>query len=1671
MSDQTVAPTVRPKKKPPTVQDGPSSGFKRTKRWVDLTFGYGGQVPLVSGTPIPTPSAAAGPTGTVVNGVPTDIGEPQDFDENFPVPRPDVPELSEGIQPEIYDNSVLGGFVKFMDRIVPDDLGGMIRGESGWLSNVPLYEETLGKVAGAPLEAGAVAIDALNWGADQMNHLGAALVSWLPGGIQTLDWEQSQDVSFGQAFVASMGATAGRLERGQAEGGDWLMLPFSLISLGAAQLDPDNIAQDPNFSVLNEEQMQQAFGSGAGMWATGGLDAAWLVGADPAILLGGASMIARTGAKGTKFGGLTNQALRKVEQVDSIAADLSKDAALIAELGIDGARSSGRLGSEGENLIAAMQGNATDLTTHIWATGENASRAKSIITFLSETSVDEPQKAADLVSALMGHAPSWRRLKDVWKDHDLYDRLSLSNGVDNLTPVRTLDADARAIENGGIYDITPAQARYGDELFEQAENATNDAQVISDKFLAFEEEFGTGFTYAADEVVESGAVAADQFAGQMITRGGAQIAPGMVRAANAWRRGKARSQFGTAKRPVQAGQVSERGHFVYDFIEKTSSSRPMTVVRWLGQGTPNGIVFLKGGDGERGVREVSNWLRKSPLDPDTATLFLNRFVGETTEAGRALILREMEEAAVRQIAAKHNISAENATQLFGRYDAKRKASLANARKTKTKFYVDPDTGEAVKLPSFYAEIDAAVPMLDTKLFDKVVGKNKIALSATDVSNALDALNTVWKVSVLLRLGYTQRNVVEGFMRSAAVIGLAATNPKALGNLPVNIYHYAGMKRGLRSARKVEADLSRARANLADARLMIAKSTTKKGKAKKGQQQVLTDAQKREADELARIDELSDQLDSAIQIVKQRNAKRKKTGVGANQVAPGVYLAGAFDGSEGEIARLISSADRTTRNAIQSSAQRRIDELGDSQDFVIIDPTQLTDAKQFENYYATFTERVNRRYISDPVGAMILADMPIARIKAWFRTPEGRAYWDQLQATGGATPAWQDVDTYLSKVIDRINYELPQGSKIRELAVKGDRLLQGEVASALRGTDLPIIPGRMADESGATMVGLARRGFKFGLEEAMKWLGTIPETNLLRHPFYNSIYKSRQKELYELAARQGQDMGSATVKAKINKSAHADALRATNDTMYTIQELSNAATMLRWISPFFPAWENSIRTWGRLVYNNPALLGAGNILWNIPNNLGWVVNENGEKVENSNFLREDNNFIVWPEFIADVLRKDFGPFTPGESIMTRQQGFNVIFPGGEWWFPGVGPMTQIPTALALRGKPEDQEIIKQAIGENLYRQIVPNGNPNVDLVEAILPTVGRRLKQMRSGESSDSAYLTLKNTMIEDAYITAQLEGRALTEKDYRMIDKKVNQFWTFQVIAAVTAFTSASSYNSPYKLQRDEWNRLIDDQSLTYREKIDRFMDKFGGSDAYLAITRSASQTETGLQPNLKTWNRITKNPDFVKRLNTIDPKLVGMFGNMGSFDDPFSYAVYGEYSGTSIDGKTPIRSQMTPRQLAAKNEIADGWREWNLIKDAAENKAIELGYSSLQVDEAQNLRDMLTEAEAELTAKYPAWGTEKEAYSAEWPKFIQGSRLLVENAELVDEDSTIYALNQYLIIREAIVDKLRSTKNDEARKNIKQLGYAAAFELRQTDIGFADFYDQYLASDDFREI
>ncbi len=1642
--------------------------------------------------------------------VPTQTGlDPRDFAEDAPLNRPAIPEITEELPPQAYDGSILSSFASFADRYWPDDSGGLIRGTSGWLENMPvagpLYRGTVGAIAGTALSAGSVAIDVMNWGSDRANNLGAVGLSTLPGGAAGIDYEQAQDISFGQVRATDYAIRS-------REGGFYNTLvnvAFTALnwpSKIAEELDSENIMFSPDFDYEDEAQRKEAFESGGwGSFTSGYTDGVWLVAADPTIAFGGGVGILTKGSRFGKFGGLTNQALRDNSQIDRFARVVEDQASVVAKLGVDGARSSGRLTGEGENLIAALQGNADDLIKHPWVKG--SSNPRDTVSLLASTSVDDPVTAGNLVGAMAGDMQSWGRLRMQSAEH--YDALTRAFHIDILSPPPGAIASTDELVTAGI-KLTDEQIRFVDDL--------NFERLAS-----------------RPELLEGG--------GQMLFRGGSRLGPQTTRAANAWRTGALRNQFENnpfKKTPIS--ESSKSGHFVYDTIEGVAGSRPVEVIRWLGRGRPNGLVNVKDGpDGAGALNEVTAWLRRTPLDEAQAAFHINRFAAARTVQERTAAIKAMEYDVFASVADEMGYTPSLARKLYEGYDTRRGTAAMTINKSETHFAYD-ELGKVQIYPQFYGELDQAFPLLDVRHVREVLkeaeGMGKFMRGRDDLLGAADYVNSMWKISVLMRAGYTQRNFIDNALRSFAVLGLITTNPRAWAAIPANAKYYAKARRGIKDSRAKEKllldsydDLLMARevvtATLSDARYADLRKVTNelhrvnsrirklerskpsfagarnRQKVQKeidelkveyrtlaGEQKSIraeyyepllpeiADARAVEDMILQRIDELGQSLLTTTERVRRLSSKRKIGGKSSNVMPDGTVMPGAFQGFEGEIAALASSSSRTVHQTFNAAAGRRIERLEASADFRKLDPKELQPG-QMQVYFDEYSLRLNRRYRGDDFARLVIENKSIDELRAFFKTPAGTAYLEQMSLTNRPLRTAEDVDAFIFESLRRIDYEVPKDSGLRAVLLERD-VSPGEIAAALRGKDLPIIPGRLDDGVSTTNV------FKKGKEkvdnftnEVMRWLGTIPEDKLLRHPFYNNVYSAEQFRLFSVAMDQGLDTTSAVIQNRINRSAHQFAIKSTRETMYTIERLSNAAYFLRFVSPFFPAWENAVKTWGRISWNNPAVPGFGNILWNIPNNMGLVIDEDGNPVEKSNMLMDEGNYVIMPELVTRVLEKDWGAFEPfkpfaGEDLQSRQNSFNVIFPGPAWWFSGIGPFMTAPVTWLLRGKPEDSEVLRNFLGDEMFRQFVPGGTAQADITDLLIPTAGRRVKMMLNGTDVDSAYVNAFNIMIEDLYIQAQLEDRSPTEQDVEKARKKFENYWSWLMGSAVAAPVQFSR-RSKFATQRAYWGTLIDDTTLSFDEKVRALNAKFPEfGDALTAVTRSTSYTETKLRPTLETWQRITKNPDLVDQLYRLDPELVGMFGNMGLYDDPWSYAVYGEFGNLGLGpGKTKVRRKLTAEEITENLEIADGYREFQRVQDHIEEKVIELGYSSLQVKAAEPLRKILDDAEIAVGQRYPRWKTERDfnGNQDKIPMIISGAKLLVANAELINEDSTMATLWTYLQVRDEISNSIANTNNSEEKEQYRQIGYEAAFQLRQRDIGFADFYDQYLFRDDFRSI
>lgn len=1868
------------------------------------------------------------------------------------------------------DDSLIAKALNFMDNLTPDDMGGALRGESGWLEDTlvgNIYEQTAGRVVGAHLSAGESVFNGIAWFSSKASMLSAAAVSVMPGGIETLTWDEAHEVSLGQAFTGSMAIEAGKIERGDADFATLAMLPFSLISLTAAQIDTDNAAQDAGWNIKEKADRLAAFDDGAGMWVSGSLDAGIMVATDPTILLGGAGTFVRTGIKaGTKAAtsGLTKARITNQYSVARHSANNTEAAELIQsqpgktfneKLANARKTSAWKKNPDGEHLVYAMQNNGASLAGSIYVKGDNASRAKTITGFLDDISTSDPLLAADVVNVLMGDVSSWGKVYA--RDVDIYERLASANDINALQGVRLADGsypapteamtklgddlvedaqgyqdfvvrnrealdEAREIERvtllddnmtleaarnpnllndwrnqaipeahaGGStpkamddavkmndeffnskfnplrdsasvkssanvaakenpalnwMDETPADTLNGESGFQDPSRWTStssgtfvkngtlsrkEVQEIAEElgsegwmtwantgrtpesFARGSNDFGSigrlrdgsgetikgwagvpeEWTFGAgksatrisipfakggvkgrtvpyrdrvanaldeadshtrpefDEALKAGQLddALDAFmmneralerprfmpkgtqvpAGydeatevisrvhmrrdaaslNLIQQGGNQLSSKAAYYANAWRLGKANSNVsGTIRgRNARTSFVEEAkaGGFVTTAIQRTSGSRTINVVRWAGKGSAPGVIMLKGMDGERGNRQVGNWLRKSGMNEKQSTSLFNEFIAASSEGEKALVLAKMEIEAIVAEGLRGGISRQASIRIAEGYAKARSMELAKARKTKTLYAVD-ENGAQIVLPSYLREVNGAVPMIDMKRMKHVLMQNKDALAQwtpksvarnlagkkgqvqDSVVDVLDEINSLWKVSVLLRLGYTQRNLGEGFLRSMATQSFAAIHLKELANSLPNAYYRTGEISFTLAAKRSRKHLTRVQKQLENSQADLLKMG-----ARSKAQRVDKTSKKTEIDELLdEVNRLKIEIDGYVVASLERKGKRKLGGASANELVHPVTgekikLEGSFQGAEAELHRALSSSDSTTRRTLEAGMRQEVDRVKGGHDFVPMDPDGLS-SFEMSAYWDEFALRLNDKYLGDVFAERLLAVKPDGSPRFtrqdhidWVNSGEGHTYFKAVN--GGR---FVDESTasarigFVDDAIARMDYEVPVGvprSLFAKNSSSGHRITSLEVEKSMEGLTLPTIPGRKVSIDGVTVsdiltspTAMYGKG-KDALSFVMKALGTWPETKLLRHPYYNNVYKKRQAELFNLAAQQGQDVGSATVKAQINKGAHSDALHQTNDMMYTILEMSNAADSVRFLSPFFASYENSIRTWAKIGYNRPYVVGIADKMFNVPNNMGLVYDENGEQVEHSNIFKDNETFVVFPDEVNDFL-EDAG-IGSGQPMKFRQQGMNFVFPGKQAWWPGLGPMTAVPTALFLRGKPQVQEIMKQNMGDDFYREIVPFGDANSNLAEYMMPTWARKLKQMVGGtDSTDDAYVSLKVQMTQDAYIAAQLQDRKLGDADFERIEKEANDFWSFQVGAALV-MPWQSQRESPYALQRNGWRKLIEDDTLPYDVKVERFVEKYGTE--FLAVTRSRKDNFTGADATLKTFTNLKDNSKFVNELELINPRLVGLFANLGSEDAPYSQAVSQEFDKFEVNGRA-MKQNLSAAEIVRKNEIADGWREWTENKDMIEGRLRELGLSSvnLKAPASQHLKLIQEDKRAELAERFPAWGIQQETFTSQLGDTVNGLRMIAENDKFIkDQPKTVNAIQAYLNLREEVRAALQFATSDSDREYIRESAMAKATQIRDSSIAFSDLFDLYLEDkDDFREV
>lgn len=697
----------------------------------------------------------------------------------------------------------------------------------------------------------------INWGYDRLNHATAALISAAPGGMRTLSWDESFDVSVGQAFVGSMAAGAGRVKRGEMQAGDWLTLPGTLLSAGLSMIDPNNPAEQANFDITDEAQRNAAFSENtAGKLSSGLLDTAFVIFGDPLILGGKALKVARLSMLDRP---ITEASRAKI--IDELAVGkvtvAGGDPAQIARLAPP---------AQFANWVAQKADDGTKVVTREEIFNHRVIRYATNRDGLASAlyNAENYDEAALILRSAIGDATAQSELMRLRADlaveiGDAQRRLTLAkyamnpdtqakmvekaknqanNAAQRLTDIVNKYGDVKAAKETDEYWLAKAKMDQANETWIYTEsldqsmvdplnpmNFTADTADVARQAVKTMVERDRYFSKAfADEQTRINTV----FGNLQESTAGFSRNNRFGRYVESSRERRATAAYQAAAtrgaRVVKENGDVRRLHFwESDVFGNNGLTRALRLWRWMGEETPAGFVTTRGIGAQESTREIRAMLNDIPifsgegksvvirqqkkakkgpnkgkfvdvLGPDGKPLtkevivggvkrkeeLIGRYMDALQDSTRGDLaakqaLDQIEKDITREIGAWHGLDRETAESVLHTAQGKRDTIIESIRKEG--YWVD-ENGNINKSPWLETQLQQGTYTLNWKAFEKrarlydETGWVKRADNTTQVigekaKNAYEFFNEVWRPAVLMRLGYTQRNVTEGLMRSSA----------------------------------------------------------------------------------------------------------------------------------------------------------------------------------------------------------------------------------------------------------------------------------------------------------------------------------------------------------------------------------------------------------------------------------------------------------------------------------------------------------------------------------------------------------------------------------------------------------------------------------------------------------------------------------------------------------------------------------------------------------------------------------------------------------------------------------------------------------------------------------------------------------------------------------------
>ena len=805
----------------------------------------------------------------------------------------------------------------------------------------------------------------------------------------------------------------------------------------------------------------------------------------------------------------------------------------------------------------------------------------------------------------------------------------------------------------------------------------------------------------------------------------------------------------------------------------------------------------------------------------------------------------------------------------------------------------------------------------------------------------------------------------------------------------------------------------------------------------------------------------------------------------------IEFSGAYEGPNGDLIRAEASGAKTMNwmqdqdtyisfNALKGGEIPGFGKGTFTGKAVAVAPTD-------PQYWYEMARISNKILRNDQLAMRLLLNQSDEEISQWLLSKKGKFYLREIDADMRKP----EVLLHIQEARTRVQKMLPD--PVTRQLVAREELSPQQFEILFRGhPQLDVLAGQEFVENGLRYgKGSIRAKSDKIASKIINTIGTMPEDRLVSWPFYQRLYENSLRQEVRLAERAGKDMANEDWILQAQRTAHDTARTTLNKTLYRIYNQTGASSFARFIIPFYNAQYNAVKFYTKTFAKDPSKLARASMLWNTPNRVAVVVDEEGNEVP-TGVGPSTPQYLFFT--LSPEQRKTFG-LPGGYNLYIPKNSLNIFLQGENPLLPAFGLPIMVPTTIIANKRPTDVDwfyrTIKGALGEGnadlALRTILPFGRSVKEPFTQAFPAWAQKAYQRYIGGEENGVYSSIVGTAMKVNDSIWRENGKTGKPPTYDDAIKTANELYKIRILANLT-LPFAITFKPEYQFILNEYSRALKDPNIGPSKVFEYLYSQFG--EKGLMVTAPSTRTATGV---VKTIGAVRNVEKYSKLIREFDqpwqgearlPLLAGFIANYGTIDSGGEDYAANYFSDKKLKpgGKLVWSESRAADDVVAEREIQVGWNYYQNAKKILDVYMAEEDIPGLNSTKAKDsgLKDEWEAYKDGLRKEFPTWGKAYDfpaKYIGTPEAYVKGLEIIVQDKKwMKDNGNTLgaKAITNFLASRKVLVDTLQERKasggtaNINADENADLLEEWGAYirDLCNESSEFANLYTRVLEND-----